>query len=65
MPRATTIALITVGVLYLALAATTILVLGQRAGASAAPLSDLMALGIGPVAVRPPPWWRYCSPSAR
>ena len=29
------LALITVGVLYLALAATTILVLGQRAGASA------------------------------
>lgn len=50
VPRATTIALITVGVLYLALASTTILVLGQRAGASAAPLSDLMALGIGPVA---------------
>ncbi len=50
VPQATTIALIAVGVLYLALAATTILVLGQQAGASVAPLSDLMALGIGPVA---------------
>ncbi|MFT4227935.1 APC family permease [Micropruina sp.] len=50
VPRATTIALIAVGVLYLALAATTILVLGQQAGASVAPLSDLMALGVGPVA---------------
>ena len=50
VPRATTIALITVGVLYLALAATTILVLGPHAGTSTAPLSDLMALGIGPVA---------------
>ncbi|MFT3969116.1 MAG: amino acid permease [Micropruina sp.] len=50
VPRATTIALITVGVLYLAVAATTILVLGEQAGASVAPLSDLMALGIGPVA---------------
>lgn len=50
VPRATTIALVTVGVLYLALATTTILVLGQQAGVSTAPLSDLMALGIGPVA---------------
>ncbi len=50
VPRATTIALITVGVLYLALATTTILVLGPHAGTSVAPLSDLMALGIGPVA---------------
>ena len=50
VPRATSIALVTVGVLYLALAVATILVLGPDAGASAAPLSDLMALGIGPAA---------------
>ncbi|MFT4295518.1 MAG: APC family permease [Micropruina sp.] len=50
VPRATAIALVTVGVLYLALAATTILVLGAAAGDSAAPLSDLMALSIGPAA---------------
>lgn len=50
VPRATSIALVAVGVLYLALAVATILVLGPHAGASAAPLSDLMALGIGPAA---------------
>ncbi len=50
VPLATAIALVAVAVLYLGLAATTIAVLGQDAGASHAPLSDLMALGIGPLA---------------
>ncbi len=50
VPRATTIALIAVGVLYFALAATTIVVLGPLAARSDAPLSDLMAMGIGPAA---------------
>lgn len=50
VPRATAIALLTVSVLYLALAATTIVVLGAAAGDSDAPLSDLLAIGIGPAA---------------
>ena len=47
VPLATTIALVVVGALYLGLAATTILVLGPRAGDTVAPLSDLMALAVG------------------
>ena len=47
LPQATAITVVVVGVLYLAIAGTSILVLGSAAGASAAPLSDLLALGIG------------------
>ena len=47
LPRATAITIVVVGVLYLAIATTSILVLGSAAGSSAAPLSDLLALGIG------------------
>ncbi|HZB50952.1 MAG TPA: amino acid permease [Mycobacteriales bacterium] len=47
LPKATAITVVVVGVLYLAIAATSILVLGSAAGASAAPLSDLLALGLG------------------
>lgn len=50
VPRATAIAVTVVGVLYLALAAASILVLGPRTGQSAAPLSDLLALGLGDLA---------------
>ncbi|HLL62716.1 MAG TPA: amino acid permease [Propionibacteriaceae bacterium] len=47
LPRATAVTVVVVGVLYLAIAAASILVLGSAAGSSAAPLSDLLALGIG------------------
>ncbi len=47
VPLATGIAVAVVGVLYLGLAATTVLVLGPAAATSTAPLSDLMALAIG------------------
>lgn len=47
VPRAAAIAVVVVGVLYLGLAATSVLVLGQAAGSSQAPLSDLLALGVG------------------
>jgi amino acid efflux transporter len=47
VPRATGIAVVVVGVLYLALAAASVLVLGPRAGQSQAPLSDLMAIALG------------------
>ena len=47
VPRATGIAIAVVGVLYLALAATSLLVLGPATGESQAPLSDLLAAGIG------------------
>ena len=47
LPKATAVAVVVVGVLYLAIAGTSILVLGSAAGTSAAPLSDLLALGIG------------------
>jgi amino acid efflux transporter len=47
VPRAAAIAVVVVGVLYLGLAATSVLVLGQAAGTSQAPLSDLLALGVG------------------
>ncbi|WSN13127.1 amino acid permease [Micromonospora sp. NBC_01699] len=47
LPRAATIAVVVVGVLYLGVAAATVLVLGPAAGASEAPLAELLALGIG------------------
>jgi amino acid efflux transporter len=47
VPLATGIAIAVVGVLYLGLAATTVLVLGPGAATSNAPLSDLMALAVG------------------
>lgn len=47
IPLATGIAVAVVGVLYLALAATTVLVLGPAAATSTAPLSDLMTLALG------------------
>lgn len=47
LPRATAVTVVVVGVLYLAIAGTSVLVLGSAAGTSAAPLSDLLALGIG------------------
>lgn len=47
VPRATAIAVGVVGVLYLGLAATSLLVLGPLTGSSRAPLSDLLALGLG------------------
>lgn len=47
VPRATAIAVAVVGVLYLGLASTSVLVLGPTAGTSRAPLSDLLALGLG------------------
>ena len=47
VPRATALAVAVVGVLYLGLAATSVLVLGSQAGHSQAPLSDLMAIALG------------------
>lgn len=47
VPRATAVAVTVVGVLYLGLAGTSVLVLGPRTGSSRAPLSDLLALGVG------------------
>lgn len=47
VPRATGIAVVVVGVLYLGLATTSVLVLGPAAGRSQAPLSDLMAIALG------------------
>lgn len=47
VPRATGIAVVVVGVLYLGLATTSVLVLGPAAGRSQAPLSDLMAISLG------------------
>jgi amino acid efflux transporter len=47
VPRATGTAIVVVGVLYLALAATSLLVLGPATARSQAPLSDLLAAGIG------------------
>lgn len=45
--RATAAALVIVGVVYLAVAAATILALGPRAGRTAAPLAELLASGLG------------------
>ena len=47
VPLATAIALVVVGALYLALAATSLMVLGPATGSSEAPLSDLLAAGVG------------------
>jgi len=47
VPRATAAAVLIVGVLYLAVAATSVLVLGPAAGSSPAPLADLLAVGVG------------------
>src|SRR5689334_5884610 len=47
VPRATAVALVVVGTLYLALAATSLMVLGPATGSSEAPLSDLLAAGVG------------------
>lgn len=47
LPRAATVAVVVVGVLYLAVAAATVLVLGPAAGTVDAPLAELLALGIG------------------
>jgi amino acid efflux transporter len=47
IPRTTGSAVAIVGVLYLAVAAASILVLGAAAGESNAPLADLLAIGLG------------------
>lgn len=47
VPRATAIAVVIVGVLYLAVATTSVLVLGPALAASSAPLADLLAVGMG------------------
>ncbi|GAA0518459.1 amino acid permease [Paractinoplanes deccanensis] len=47
VPRATAIAVVVVGGLYLAVAATSVLVLGPALGDSQAPLADLLAAGVG------------------
>ena len=47
VPRATTVAVAVVGVLYLAIAVTSVLVLGPALGGSPAPLADLLAAGVG------------------
>ena len=47
VPRATAVAVVVVGVLYLGLATTSVLVLGPATGSSQAPLSDLMAIALG------------------
>lgn len=47
LPRATTAAVVVVGVLYLAVAFAVIVVLGPGAAGSGAPLGDLMAHGLG------------------
>lgn len=47
VPRATMIAVVVVGALYLSVAATSVLVLGAALGDSSAPLADLLAVGVG------------------
>jgi amino acid efflux transporter len=47
MPRAATAAVIVIGILYFAVAAATILVLGTAAAATTAPLAVLLAVGLG------------------
>lgn len=47
LPRATALAVLLVGVLYVAVALMTILVLGPGAASAAAPLGDLLASGLG------------------
>ncbi|MDR7275430.1 APC family permease [Catenuloplanes atrovinosus] len=50
LPRVTVATLLVVGVLYLSLAATSVLVLGPALAGSAAPLTLLLEHGLGPVA---------------
>ena len=47
MPKAAAAAVIVIGILYFAVAAATILVLGPRATSTAAPLALLLAIGFG------------------
>jgi amino acid efflux transporter len=47
VPRATMVAVVVVGALYLAVAVTCVLVLGPALGSSTAPLADLLAIGVG------------------
>ncbi len=47
LPRAAAIAVVLVGVLYLAVAGATVLVLGPAAGSTEAPLAQLLGLGVG------------------
>jgi amino acid efflux transporter len=47
LPRSTVVAVLVVGVLYLAVASSTVLVLGPAAGTTDAPLADLLAVGFG------------------
>lgn len=47
VPRAAAIAVVVVGVLYLGVAATSVLVLGPALAGSQAPLADLLAVGVG------------------
>jgi amino acid efflux transporter len=47
IPRATGVALVVVGILYLGVVAAALLVLGPAAGTSRAPLADLLAIGFG------------------
>lgn len=47
VPRATMLAVVVVGVLYLSVAVTSVLVLGPQLAASQAPLADLLATGVG------------------
>ncbi|BBH66984.1 amino acid permease [Actinoplanes sp. OR16] len=47
VPRATMIAVALVGVLYLAVAAVSVLALGPALAGSRAPLADLLAIGVG------------------
>jgi amino acid efflux transporter len=47
VPRATAIALVVVGVLYLGVAGASILVLGPATGSTEAPLAELLAIGVG------------------
>lgn len=47
VPKATLLAVVVVGVLYLGVAVTNVAVLGPSLGQSQAPLADLLAVGIG------------------
>ncbi len=47
IPRATAVAVAVVGLLYLGVVATSLLVLGPRTSHSQAPLADLLGIGFG------------------
>ena len=47
VPRATVIALIVVGTLYLAVSATSLATLGPATATTEAPLAELLAIGLG------------------